>query len=192
MNKARAILYASFIVFMLNFITAVYYDRSDQAFRSVSSAFVVTLLVVLRKYANTPYIVRFLMRPFCNDYIVSFLALFLAVHMSVVCTPIFAIDLIHDYHCDIVSHFLGGFSVWLVVLGEVSQLNLPDKKNLLLSLLVFAVLAIFWEAIENSIVAVPETVANKFQDIVVDFMGLVVSHRLVVGKVINISSVSSS
>ena len=109
------------------------------------------------------------------------MAIFIAIHVSLVNVPFTTIDLFHKEwtNADMISHFLGGLTVWVMVahvLNELSRKHPMDSKQVVVySFLILLVVSIGWEVAEklseSEISFIHETFANKLRDLVMNTLG---------------------
>ncbi|WP_367883966.1 hypothetical protein [Thermococcus sp. JCM 11816] len=110
------------------------------------------------------------------------LGIFIAVHVSLVNVPFTHYDLFHrDWrNADMISHFLGGLTVWLIVAQILSELEgigikLSKRQVVLYAFIVFYVLSLGWEVAEklseSEISFIHESLTNKLRDLLMDTLG---------------------
>ena len=185
MNSSREeyVVWISVFVIFLGFLTAVSNRRTDHIIRTLWAMGLLLALVALRHARDPPEgIVGALLSPLFNIRTVMILAIFLAVHISLVNVPFTHYDLFHrDWrNADMISHFLGGLTVWLMmaeVLNALSDgcIDVSRRRLLLYSFLIFYGIAVGWEIAEklseSEISFIHETLANKARDLLMDTLG---------------------
>ncbi|NJE11007.1 hypothetical protein E3E25_08730 [Thermococcus sp. MAR1] len=174
---------ASIFLIFLGLITAVMNGRTDHIYRTWVAIVGLSIPLILpAKVPDPPERLRPFLAPVYNEGTMMILAVFIAVHVSLVNVPFTHYDLFHrDWrNADMISHFLGGLTLWLMIaevlsaLGE-SRMNLSRKELVLYSFLIFYALAIGWEIAEKlsegSITFIHESTLNKLRDLVMDTLG---------------------
>ncbi|AIF68773.1 hypothetical protein PAP_01670 [Palaeococcus pacificus DY20341] len=148
--------------------------------------------IVQNKFPHPPDKLKHILKPIYNDKTMAVLGVFIAVHVSLVNVPFTTIDLFHKEwrDADMISHFLGGLTVWLItaeVVNEFSNhLSLKKRQFILYSFLLFFTLGIGWEIAEKlsegEISFIRETAGNKVRDIIMDTLGALFGLYLVEEK----------
>lgn len=108
-----------------------------------------------------------------NKLILTFLA------VSAITTYIYLFDVKAFFNIDMINHFLGG-----MLLANLIPKNLRIEKSSLIFILASAVF-IGWEALEILFTnyniypkLFDETISNRIQDVVLDYLGFVVFYKL--------------
>ncbi|AAL81699.1 hypothetical protein PFDSM3638_07950 [Pyrococcus furiosus DSM 3638] len=176
----RKIIYFSLGILVLGLITGIYYKRVDHIYRC--TAWILGLLAIIllqrKRFSFGSKVLDALLSPFYSEDIMAILALFGAVHVSLVNLPFTTIDLFHKEwrNADIISHFLGGLVLWLIIAKVLYELKLSNKEVLFYSIVIFYTLAVGWESIEklseSQISFITESLGNKIRDIIADTLGL--------------------
>lgn len=136
------------------------------------------ILLQRKRFSFGSKVLDALLSPFYSEDIMAILALFGAVHVSLVNLPFTTIDLFHKEwrNADIISHFLGGLVLWLIIAKVLYELKLSNKEVLFYSIVIFYTLAVGWESIEklseSQISFITESLGNKIRDIIADTLGL--------------------
>jgi hypothetical protein len=181
-TRERLIIIASIFVVFLGFLTAVINGRSDHIYRTLVAMLGLSIpLVLSKKLPNPPEKVKPFLSPLYDEKTMAVLAVFIAVHVSLVNVPFTHYDLFHrDWrNADMISHFLGGMTVWLMITEVLKGLSdegvIPREKVILYSFIAFYVIAVSWEIAEKlsetEISFIHETLANKFRDVIMDTLG---------------------
>ncbi|CAD5243157.1 hypothetical protein [Thermococcus camini] len=182
-GSERKIIMASIFLVFLGLITAVMNGRTDHIYRTGVAIVGLSIPLILPvKVPDPPERLRPFLAPVYNEGTMMILAVFIAVHVSLVNVPFTHYDLFHrDWrNADMISHFLGGLTLWLIiteVLGELSAgwMRVSRREVVVYSFVVFYTLAIGWEVAEKlsegSITFIHETAANKLRDLVMDTLG---------------------
>ncbi len=181
-NRELSIIVASTGLIFLGFITAVHNHRSDHIVRtSWAMGLLIALLLLHFKAPRPEGLWGVFLSPFFDIKTVTILAIFLGVHVSLVNVPFTSYDFFHrDWtNADMISHFLGGMIVWLMITEVLKGLSdegfIPREKVILYSFIAFYAIAVGWEIAEKlsetEISFIHETLANKFRDIIMDTLG---------------------
>ncbi len=190
----EGIVWVSVFVIFLGFLTALHNHRLDHIFRTLWTMGLLTgLMLVQRTFKPPRGVIGAILRPFFNVRTVMILAIFLAVHVSLVNVPFTHYDLFHkDWrNADMISHFLGGLTLWLMiaeVLVGLSEegLAMSRREAVLYSFLIFYGLALGWEVAEKlsegSISFIQESTLNKVRDVIMDTLGALLGLWLVTRK----------
>ena len=176
------IILASILVIFLGFLTALHNHRLDHILRtSWTMGLLLSLLLLNLRVSRPAGILGALLSPLFNIRTVTVLAIFLAVHVSLVNVPFTTYDLFHkDWtNADTISHFLGGLTVWIMITEVLNGLSgeglIPREKVLPYSFLIFYAIALGWEVAErlseSEISFIHESLANKFRDVIMDTLG---------------------
>nr|WP_245250278.1 hypothetical protein [Thermococcus stetteri] len=139
-------------------------------------------LILPKKLVYPPKKLKPFLSPIYNEGTMAVLAVFIAVHVSLVNVPFTHYDLFHrDWrNADMISHFLGGLTVWLIVAQILSELDgvglkLTRREILLYTFIIFYALSIGWEVMEklseSEISFIHESPANKLRDLLMDTLG---------------------
>ncbi|WP_048148592.1 hypothetical protein [Palaeococcus ferrophilus] len=179
----RGIILASIFIVFLGFITAIINRREDHIYRTLVAMLGLSIPLILpKKLPNPPKKLWPFLSPVYDEKTMALLAIFIAVHVSLVNVPFTHYDLFHrDWrNADMISHFLGGMVVWLVVVEVLSGLGefgvrFSKPRLILYGFLVFYALSIGWEVAEKlsegSISFIHESLANKLRDLLMDTLG---------------------
>ncbi len=171
-----------FLVF-LGLLTALLNGRSDHIYRTLlAMAGLSVPLVLPRRLPNPPEKLRPFLAPVYDEKTMAVLSIFIAVHVSLVNVPFTDYDLFHrDWrNADMISHFLGGLTVWLITAEILSGLrslgiSLTRGQIVAYSFVVFYELSLGWEIAEklseNWIGFIAESTANKLRDLLMDTLG---------------------
>jgi hypothetical protein len=182
-TRERVIIEGSILVVFLGFLTAVINGRSDHVYRTLVAMLGLSIPLVLpKKLPNPPEKVKPFLSPVYDEKTMVVLAIFIAVHVSLVNVPFTHYDLFHkDWtDADMISHFLGGLTVWLIVAQILSELEgiglkLSKRQVVLYAFIIFYTLSIGWEIAEklseSEISFIHESLANKARDLVMDTLG---------------------
>ncbi|AFK23023.1 hypothetical protein Py04_1451 [Pyrococcus sp. ST04] len=117
--------------------------------------------------------------PIYDPKIMAILGIFIAVHVSLVNVPFTNIDLFHKEwrNADMISHFLGGLTLWLMVAKILHSYGFSPRRVLVYSIVVFYILAVGWEVAEKltegEISFITETLENKVRDLIMDSFGMI-------------------
>ncbi|ASJ03689.1 hypothetical protein A3L09_01750 [Thermococcus profundus] len=182
-SRERLVIIASTLVIFLGFLTAVINGRRDHIYRTLVAMISLSIPLILPR--SLPYPPKKLwpfLSPIYNEGTMAILAVFIAVHVSLVNVPFTHCDLFHrDWrNADTISHFLGGLTVWLIVAQILSGLGgigirFSKRQVVLYSFLVFYALSIGWEIAEklseSEISFIHESFANKLRDLLMDTLG---------------------
>ncbi|AJC71459.1 hypothetical protein X802_04205 [Thermococcus guaymasensis DSM 11113] len=182
-KRERMIMLSSIFVVFLGFLTALRNGRSDHLYRTLMAMAGLSVPLVLpRRLPNPPEKLRPFLAPVYNERTMAVLSIFIAVHVSLVNVPFTGYDLFHrDWgNADIISHFLGGLAVWLIVAEILSGLEsigiqLTKRQVVLYSFVVFYALSLGWEIAEKLseswIGFITESLGNKLRDLIMDTLG---------------------
>ena len=181
-TEVKVTLTATGIIFV-GFLTGLYYRRVDHVLRTLwTMGLLVGLMLVQRTFKPPRGVIGALLEPLFNVRTVMILAIFLAVHVSLVNVPFTHYDLFHREwrNADMISHFLGGLALWLMIAEVLSGLSregfgISRREVILYSFLIFYGLALGWEIAEKlsegSIGFIQESTLNKLRDVVMDTLG---------------------
>lgn len=178
--ERRIINVCRFVVF-IGLLSGLMYMRIDHIYRSGVALIGLLIPDILQKKLNPSEKLKPFLSPLYNDKIITILAIFIAIHVSLVNVPFTTIDLFHKEwtNADMISHFLGGLTVWVMVahvLNELSRKHPMDSKQVVVySFLILLVVSIGWEVAEklseSEISFIHETFANKLRDLVMNTLG---------------------
>ncbi|WP_297458876.1 hypothetical protein [Thermococcus sp.] len=191
MTERKVILTAIGVIFA-GFLTGLYYRRVDHILRTLwTMGFLSFLLWLPGKYPKPDGRLGALLSPFYNEGIVAILAVFLAIHVSLVNVPFTDIDLFNVAFRDVdmISHSLGGLVMWLFITSILVELrpDLPRRNVLIYSLLILLMIGIVWEFAEwfgsrFTEGILQETPLNKLRDIIMEQLGALVGLWMVTRK----------
>jgi hypothetical protein len=182
-TQERLVITASIFVVFLGFLTALINGRTDHIYRTVVAMLGLSIPLILPKtLPNPPEKVKPFLSPLYDERTMAVLAVFIAVHISLVNVPFTHYDLFHrDWrNADMISHFLGGLTVWLIVAQILSEIEgigvkLTKRQVVLYAFIVFYALSIGWEVAEklseSEISFIHESLANKMRDLLMDTLG---------------------
>ncbi len=181
-DRELSIILASIGLIFLGFLTALYNHRADHIVRtSWAMGLLLALLLLHFRVPKPGGIWGVLLAPLFDIKTITILAIFLATHVSLVNVPFTNYDLFHrDWtNADMISHFLGGMTIWLMITEVLNGLAgegfIPREKVVLYSFAIFYTIAVGWEIAEKfsetEISFIHETLANKFRDIIMDTLG---------------------
>lgn len=184
-DRELSIIIASIGLIFLGFLTALSTHRADHIVRtSWAMGLLLALLLLHFKVPKPDGIWGVLLAPLFNIKTITILAIFLATHVSLVNVPFTHYDLFHrDWtNADMISHFLGGMTIWLMITEVLNGLAgegfIPRERVILYSFVIFYAIAVGWEIAEKfsetEISFIHETLANKFRDIIMDTLGALV------------------
>jgi len=169
-----------FVVF-IGLLSGLMYMRIDHIYRSGVALIGLFIPDILQRKLKPSEKLKPFLSPLYNDKIITILAIFIAIHVSLVNVPFTTIDLFHKEwtNADMISHFLGGLTVWVMVahvLNELSRKHPIDSKQVVVySFLILLVVSIGWEVAEklseSEISFIHETFANKLRDLVMNTLG---------------------
>lgn len=169
-----------FVVF-IGLLSGLMYMRIDHIYRSGVALIGLLIPDILQRKLKPSEKLKPFLSPLYNDKIITILAIFIAIHVSLVNVPFTTIDLFHKEwtNADMISHFLGGLTVWVMVahvLNELSKKHPIDSKQVVVySFLILLVVSIVWEVAEklseSEISFIHETFANKLRDLVMNTLG---------------------
>ncbi len=182
-------------IVLIGLLTAVYYRRSDHILRTLTALAGLSIPDILwRKLSNPPEKLRPFLAPLYNKGTMAVLSIFIAVHVSLVNVPFTTIDLFHREwrDADMISHFLGGMTVWLITAEilfrafDEYRFGLDRKQLILYSFLGLLLLSAGWEVAEKlserGISFIHESTGNKFRDVLMNFLGATAAFYLVKKK----------
>ncbi|AEC51067.1 hypothetical protein PNA2_0148 [Pyrococcus sp. NA2] len=178
MKHKKVVMLSMFVVF-LGLITAIHYGRVDHIYRTSVALFGLSIPFWLPGIYKPKGIIRKALEPIYNWEVMAILAIFIAIHVSLVNVPFTTIDLFHKEwrDADIISHFLGGLTIWLILYTVLREFRIPKKAILMYSIIMFYVLAIGWEIAEKlsegEITFITETFQNKVRDVISDSLGMI-------------------
>ena len=143
-TEVKVTLTATGIIFV-GFLTGLYYRRVDHVLRTLwTMGLLVGLMLVQRTFKPPRGVIGALLGPLFNVRTVMILAIFLAVHVSLVNVPFTHYDLFHREwrNADMISHFLGGLALWLMIAEVLSGLSregfeISRREVILYSFLIF-------------------------------------------------------
>nr|WP_193385903.1 hypothetical protein [Thermococcus barophilus] len=180
-TRERFVINLCRLVVFVGLLSGLMYMRTDHIYRSGVALIGLFIPDVFQRKLNPPEKLMPFLSPLYNDRIIAILAVFIAVHVSLVNVPFTTIDLFHKEwrDADMISHFLGGLTVWIIVAGilnELSRKNSIDQKKLVIySFLILLGISIGWEIAEklseSEISFIHETLSNKFRDILMNTLG---------------------
>nr|WP_148206311.1 hypothetical protein [Thermococcus gammatolerans] len=183
MKLERIVMLSSLFLVFLGLLTALLNGRSDHIYRTLlAMAGLSVPLVLPRRLPNPPEKLRPFLAPVYDEKTMAVLSIFIAVHVSLVNVPFTGYDLFHrDWrNADMISHFLGGLTVWLITAEILSGLrslgiNLTRGQIVAYSFVVFYGLSLGWEIAEKLseswIGFIAESTANKLRDLLMDTLG---------------------
>ncbi|MFA4668726.1 hypothetical protein QDY65_09465 [Pyrococcus kukulkanii] len=183
-GRERGIIVASIFVVLIGLLTAFYYGRSDHIYRCSVALFGLSIPLWLPKVYTPKGTLKNLLAPVYDAEIMAFLGVFIAIHVSLVNVPFTTIDLFHKEwrDADMISHFLGGLVLWLIIARVLVEFNIPWRDILKYSIVAFYILAIGWEVAEkvseSEISFITETLGNKIRDLVMDSLGMIVGIKI--------------
>ena len=192
-REEKIILTSIFVVF-LGFVTALRNGRADHIYRTIVAMIGLSIpLVIPRLFPAPPKKLRPILKPLYNERTMMILSVFIALHVSLVNVPFTHYDLFHRNwrNADIISHFLGGLALWLIVAEIICSLSnarsdVSRRKIVLYSFLVFYALALGWEVAEklseSSIYFIHESLLNKLRDVIMDTLGAILGLWMVTKK----------
>ncbi|MBO8174738.1 MAG: hypothetical protein H0Z18_05725 [Thermococcus sp.] len=155
--------------------------RIDHIYRSGVALIGLFIPDIFQRKLNPPEKLKPFLSPLYNDRIIAILAVFIAIHVSLVNVPFTTIDLFHKEwtDADMISHFLGGLTVWVMVAHVLKELSgkysITSKQVVVYSFLILFMLSVGWEIAEklseSEISFIHETFGNKFRDLVMNTLG---------------------
>lgn len=190
----RGIILTSIFIVLLGFMTAIITRREDHIYRTLAAMLGLSIPLILpKKLPNPPGKLRPFLSPVYDEKTMALLAIFIAIHVSLVNVPFTHYDLFHrDWrNADMISHFLGGMVVWLIVVEVLSGLGefgirFSKGQIILYGFLVFYVLSSGWEIAEKlsegSISFIHESLTNKMRDLLMDTLGALLALWMVEKK----------
>ena len=181
-SREKFVLNISRLIVFIGLISGLMYWRVDHIYRSLVALIGLYIPdIAQNKFSHPPNKLKPILKPLYNNKTMAVLGVFIAVHVSLVNVPFTTIDLFHREwrDADMISHFLGGLTVWLItaeVINEFSNhLSLKKRQFILYSFLLFFTLGIGWEIAERlsegEISFIRETAGNKVRDIIMDTIG---------------------
>ncbi|ASJ16428.1 hypothetical protein A3L04_04720 [Thermococcus chitonophagus] len=178
-KNERIIIVTSIFVVLVGLLTALYYGRSDHIYRCSVALFGLSIPLWLPEVYTPKGTLKKLLAPVYDTEVMAFLGVFIAVHVSLVNVPFTTVDLFHKEwrDADMISHFLGGLVLWLMIARILVEFNIPWRDILKYSVVAFYILAIGWEVAEkvseSEISFITETVGNKMRDLIMDSLGMI-------------------
>ncbi|MCD6559706.1 MAG: hypothetical protein J7K57_07560 [Palaeococcus sp.] len=176
--RERQITYISILIVFIGFISALMYRRVDHIYRTLVALVGLSIPLILHKKASDPpKKLEPVLMPLYNEKTMMILGIFIAIHVSLVNVPFTTMDLFHKEwtDADMISHFLGGLTVWLILTEILNHLNLSERKTIEYSFLIFIAACVGWEIAEklseSEISFIHETLLNKARDLVMDVLG---------------------
>ncbi|AFL95208.1 hypothetical protein CL1_1005 [Thermococcus cleftensis] len=180
-NRESHIIFTSLVVLAVGFLTGIYYRRVDHILRTGwMIACILLLYRVSGRYERPDGVAGALLSPFFNRGTLAVTSIFLAVHASLVNVPFTDIDLFNVAFRDVdmISHFLGGLVMWLIVTEVLMNLR-PDLGRWELlgySFVVLLAVGIGWEFVEwigsrFTEGILQETLLNKVRDVLMEQLG---------------------
>lgn len=182
-GREEWVILSSLFVVFLGFLTALINGRSDHVYRTLVAMLGLSVPLVLpRRLPDPPAKLRPFLAPVYNEKTMAVLSAFIAVHVSLVNVPFTSYDLFHkDWrNADMISHFLGGLTVWLIVAEVLSGLEalgvrLTRRQVVVYSFVVFYALSLGWEVAEKLseswIGFITESTENKLRDLTMNTLG---------------------
>ena len=182
-GREEWVILSSLFVVFLGFLTALINGRSDHVYRTLVAMLGFSVPLVLpRRLPDPPAKLRPFLAPVYNEKTMAVLSVFIAVHVSLVNVPFTSYDLFHkDWrNADMISHFLGGLTVWLIVAEVLSGLEalgvlLTKRQVIVYSFVVFYALSLGWEVAEKLseswIGFITESTENKLRDLTMNTLG---------------------
>lgn len=182
-GREEWVILSSLFVVFLGFLTALINGRSDHVYRTLVAMLGLSVpLVLQRRLPDPPAKLRPFLAPVYNEKTMAVLSVFIAVHVSLVNVPFTSYDLFHkDWrNADMISHFLGGLTVWLIVAEVLSGLEalgvrLTRRQVVVYSFVVFYALSLGWELAEKLsegwIGFITESTENKLRDLTMNTLG---------------------
>lgn len=165
----------------IGLLSGLIYLRIDHIYRSGVALIGLFIPDIFQRKLNPSEKLKPFLSPLYNDKIITILAIFIAVHVSLVNVPFTTIDLFHKEwtNADMISHFLGGLTVWVMVAHVLNELSrkypIDSKQVVVYSFLILLVVSIGWEIAEklseSEISFIHETFANKLRDLVMNTLG---------------------
>ena len=181
LNRWKLVLDVCRFIVFLGLISGLMYGRVDHIYRSAVAFVGLLLPEFFQRRVDPPEKLQLLLSPLYNDKTMAVLGVFVAVHVSLVNVPFTTIDLFHKEwtDADVISHFLGGLTVWLIVaevLNELSRIyDFSERQVVLYSFAVMLVLGVGWEIaerlVESEILFIRESLGNKIRDLIMDALG---------------------
>ncbi|ASJ06672.1 hypothetical protein [Thermococcus pacificus] len=181
MSRWRFVLNVCRFVVFLGLISGLMYMRVDHIYRSAVALVGLLILEFFQRKVAPPKRLQPFLKPLYNDKTMAILGIFIAVHVSLVNVPFTTIDLFHKEwtNADIISHFLGGLTVWVIVaevLNEISKTcGFSERQIIFYSFVIMLVLGVGWEITErlseSKISYIRESLGNKARDLLMDTLG---------------------
>lgn len=173
-------------------ISGFIYMRVDHIYRSVTAFIGLLIPEFFQRKFNPPEKLRPLLKPLYNDNTMAILGIFIAIHVSLVNVPFTTVDLFHREwtDADMISHFLGGLTVWLIlaeILNEFSKVHgFTQRQVMVYAFALLFVLSIGWEVAEklseSGISFIKESTGNKFRDLIMNILGALSGRFLVMRR----------
>lgn len=180
-TRERRIINIGRFMVLIGLLSGLMYMRTDHIYRSGVALIGLFVPDIFQRKLNPPEKLKPFLSPLYNDKIIAILAVFIAVHVSLVNVPFTTIDLFHKEwtDADMISHFLGGLTVWVAIaciLNELSRkYSINSKQVVVYSFLILLGISIGWEIAEklteSEISFIHETLANKLRDLVMNTLG---------------------
>ena len=193
-ERERLVIISSLFLVFLGFLTALLNGRNDHLYRTLVAMVGLSIPLVLPgKLPDPPVKLRPFLAPVYNERTMAVLSIFIAVHVSLVNVPFTGHDLFHkDWrNADMISHFLGGLTVWIIVAEILSALEslgvqLTKRQVVVYSFVIFYALSLGWEVAEKLseswIGFLTESTGNKLRDLVMNTLGAFVGLWMVKKK----------
>lgn len=176
----------------LGIISGFMYMRIDHIYRSITAFIGLLIPEFFQRKVNSPEKLRPFLKPLYNDSTMAILGIFIAIHVSLVNVPFTTIDLFHREwtDADMISHFLGGLTVWLIlaeILNEFSKVyGCTQRQVIIYAFALLFILSIGWEAAEklseSGISFIKESIGNKFRDLIMNTLGALLGCFLVIRR----------
>jgi len=180
-TRERRIINIGRFMVLIGLLSGLMYMRTDHIYRSGVALIGLFVPDIFQRKLNPPEKLKPFLSPLYNDKIIAILAVFIAVHVSLVNVPFTTIDLFHKEwtDADMISHFLGGLTVWVAIaciLNELSgKYSINSKQVVVYSFLILFMLSVGWEIAEklteSEISFIHETLTNKFRDLLMNTLG---------------------
>ena len=181
MGRWKFVLNVSRFIVFLGLISGLMYMRVDHIYRSIVTLVGLSIPEFFWRRVNPPEKLGPFLKPLYNDKTMAVLGVFMAVHVSLVNVPFTTIDLFHREwtNADIISHFLGGLTVWVIVAEVLSELSkacgFSERQIIFYSLVILLILGVGWEIAErlseSKISYIRESLGNKVRDLIMDTLG---------------------
>ncbi|WP_370520463.1 hypothetical protein [Thermococcus sp. LS2] len=177
----RRIIVVSRAIVFVGLISGLIYMRIDHIYRSGVALIGLSIPDIFQRKLTPPEKLKPFLSPLYNDKVITILAIFIAVHVSLANVPFTTMDLFHKEltDADMISHFLGGLTVWVMVAHVLNELSreypIDSKQVVVYSFLILLVVSIGWEIAEklseSEIPFIYETLSNKLRDLVMNTLG---------------------